>query len=263
MSKAKVRLSCRTCGAQTLIWRSQLFGATPRYKDGGKNYQCRPCWNKQRKGKPIRTRRVAPVKMICRRCGKSRDYFPGSAKDLAAPEEYTCRSCYLHLVRLGEIRRPSTLIAVSCKDCGKVRMYKPSLLYRVVGGQQVARDYCITCKNKGSRNSRWKGGPVEYARGWGERLREQIRARDDYRCQLCFSDDPTRRKLCVHHIDYTKHNHAPLNLVSLCCSCHSKTNGGDQDEWIALFHQRFKDRGLWQEELAPPMGRTETRLTCS
>lgn len=53
------------------------------------------------------------------------------------------------------------------------------------------------------------------------RLRPFIRTRDDYTCQLC-GDSPS---VDVHHIDYDTDNNDVLNLITLCCSCHGKTNG--------------------------------------
>jgi hypothetical protein len=45
-------------------------------------------------------------------------------------------------------------------------------------------------------------------------------------------------KLPVHHIDYDKKNNVPLNLISLCKSCHSKT-GYNRDNWIVYYQQKF------------------------
>jgi hypothetical protein len=39
----------------------------------------------------------------------------------------------------------------------------------------------------------------------------------------CVCNKPTQ-KLSVHHIDYDKMNSDEKNLISLCVSCHSKTN---------------------------------------
>jgi hypothetical protein len=42
------------------------------------------------------------------------------------------------------------------------------------------------------------------------------------------------KKLDVHHIDYDKKNGDPRNLVSLCKSCHIKTNY-NREYWIEYF----------------------------
>ena len=85
-------------------------------------------------------------------------------------------------------------------------------------------------KNKrfGEKNKNWKGGKSYeiYALEFNNYLKEKIRIRDNYKCQLCnkYQID-SRRKLNIHHIDYNKQNNKENNLISLCDQCHSKTNG--------------------------------------
>lgn len=77
----------------------------------------------------------------------------------------------------------------------------------------------------GELNPMWLGGKSfeSYGLGFNEKLREQIRERDNRRCGLCGGHEGDRR-LHVHHVDYNKRNNDSKNLVSLCVSCHSKTN---------------------------------------
>lgn len=42
----------------------------------------------------------------------------------------------------------------------------------------------------------------------------------------------------IHHIDYNKMNSSIANLVSLCHSCHSKTNF-NRERWLDYFKDRF------------------------
>ena len=58
-----------------------------------------------------------------------------------------------------------------------------------------------------------------------------ILKRDEYHCQYPECDttqEDNRRKsghnLHVHHIDYNHENHTPRNMITLCTSCHAKTN---------------------------------------
>lgn len=77
------------------------------------------------------------------------------------------------------------------------------------------------------KNSNWQGGKSFelYSLGWTKTCREQIRHRDGYKCQVCgVPEVECKRKLHVHHIDYDKKNIGPNNLISLCNSCHVKTN---------------------------------------
>jgi len=91
-------------------------------------------------------------------------------------------------------------------------------------------------KLSGENNHNWKGGISfeRYSQDWTDDLKEAVRKRDNYICQLCglHQDelDGWNKKLDVHHIDYQKNNLDPGNLVILCRSCHLKTNY-DRDYW--------------------------------
>ena len=94
-------------------------------------------------------------------------------------------------------------------------------------------------KQYGEDNPNWQGGISfdPYPRGWNDTLRESIRERDNFVCQLCgVHQDELDRRLQVHHIDYDKDNLDPKNLVSLCHSCHIKTNHR-RDYWLAYFRK--------------------------
>jgi len=65
-----------------------------------------------------------------------------------------------------------------------------------------------------------------YGRGWNAKLKRCVRERDGNRCSICESpQSECEGTLVVHHIDYNKRNCSPSNLITLCRSCHSKTNG--------------------------------------
>ena len=92
----------------------------------------------------------------------------------------------------------------------------------------------------GRNSSAWKGGISfePYPLGWTKTFKEQIRYRDAYKCQLCgMPEIEAGRKLDVHHIDYDKDNIAPKNLITLCHSCHSKTNH-NREYWQNFFNPR-------------------------
>ena len=98
----------------------------------------------------------------------------------------------------------------------------------------------ISEAQKGEKCYSWKGGiSFEiYPQGWDELLKDSIRQRDGYVCQICgiHQDemDGIFKKLDVHHIDYNKDNLNPDNLISLCKSCHAKTNH-NREYWIEYF----------------------------
>lgn len=89
----------------------------------------------------------------------------------------------------------------------------------------------------GNKNSNWKGGiSFElYSNNWTDDLKDSIRKRDNYTCALCglHQDellDGYIKVLDIHHIDYDKNNLNPTNLITLCRSCHMKTNY-NRDYW--------------------------------
>lgn len=81
-------------------------------------------------------------------------------------------------------------------------------------------------KRTGVNGSNWQGGKSFelYSIDWTETLRRSTRKRDNYTCQLC-SVQQGDKAFDVHHIDYNKLNCNPNNLVTLCRSCHTITNG--------------------------------------
>jgi len=89
----------------------------------------------------------------------------------------------------------------------------------------------------GEYNPCWQGGisKLPYTQDWQEDLKDAIRKRDGFTCQLCGVKQPElNRLLAVHHIDYDKENCDPRNLISLCNSCHAKT-GYERRGWKIYF----------------------------
>jgi len=89
----------------------------------------------------------------------------------------------------------------------------------------------------GEKNGNWKGGISNspYPVDWTRTLKRSIRERDGYICKSCGMEQ-TEVTHHVHHIDYNKENCDPKNLITLCNSCHSKTNL-DREYWKEYFKQ--------------------------
>lgn len=70
-------------------------------------------------------------------------------------------------------------------------------------------------------NFRSESSLEPYGRDFTDKLKEQIRKRDAYICQICgVHQSQLPRKLDIHHIDGNKKNNKPENLFSYCESCH-------------------------------------------
>lgn len=210
------------------------------------------------------------VTVTCNWCNKEFEKFPGHAK--RCKRHFCCRECYA----LWQRGRPSyertpkhrvkMSLAVSSNteamkgNSAQLRRYnlqvkKGHTWEEIYGPEKAARlrkHYRETMSGKnnpnfgnhllaGKNNPNWKGGVCRepYSFEFDEVLKEQIRQRDGYACQLCGmpQDEQITHagvKLSVHHIDYDKTNNAASNLVSLCKSCHSKTNY-NREYYMRLF----------------------------
>lgn len=77
----------------------------------------------------------------------------------------------------------------------------------------------------GKNHSNWAGGISQepYGRGWTDILKESIRLRDNYKCQICgISQEEYNSTLIIHHLNGIKTDLNPDNLLALCRSCHTK-----------------------------------------
>ena len=100
-------------------------------------------------------------------------------------------------------------------------------------------------KVSGKNSSSWKGGISfeAYPSTFNSQLRDRVRVRDNFICQLCCVPElEYYRKLDVHHIDYNKRNCKMGNLIALCHSCNSKVNK-DREKWQMFFEDNV---GEWE-----------------
>lgn len=141
------------------------------------------------------------------------------------------------------IKKMSSQQLQKCLMCGKKFHRKP---FRVKRGEGK---YCSrVCKDKhmrGERSPSWLGGKSfePYGLEFNNELKKQIRKRDNHTCQECgYTQEQLGYKLHPHHIDYDKKNNDPKNLISLCKSCHMKTNFSRAD-WTKYFNNKVTQEG--------------------
>jgi hypothetical protein len=153
------------------------------------------------------------------------------------------------------IRTTETLLKLSQSHLGQVHTdeYKERMRLINLGSQNPffnkshsveVRSFLAQRENSifyGEQNPNYRGGasnepwPLEF----NETLKEQIRERDNYLCQLCgIPQCECTRKLAVHHVDYNKLNCIPENLLSLCTRCNSKVNF-NREYWMNYFIVRM------------------------
>lgn len=89
---------------------------------------------------------------------------------------------------------------------------------------------------KGEKHHFWLDGKSfePYGIEFNEELKDAIKKRDGYVCQEC----GRKEVLSVHHIDYDKLNNSIFNLISLCTSCHTKTNS-NRKHWESYFKMKM------------------------
>ena len=95
------------------------------------------------------------------------------------------------------------------------------------------------------KNPAWRGGVADwdYSSDW-KVLARSIRDRDQWTCQLC-GEQRIRwgKNLHVHHIDGDKLNNDPLNLISLCSTCHPRGKKAQDmaDQLVEIVRSRGGD----------------------
>ena len=96
------------------------------------------------------------------------------------------------------------------------------------------------------KNPNWKGGKSfePYGPEWTSELRESIRKRDNYICQLCSLIEEEHiiiygEVLSIHHINYDKLNCSPNNLTALCKQCSARVNF-NREYWRSFFNERVR-----------------------
>lgn len=115
-------------------------------------------------------------------------------------------------------------------------------------------------QHAGANSSSWLGGISfePYTLDFNDKLRTQVRKRDNYTCQLC-GKSQNRILLAVHHIDYDKKNNVLGNLISLCghekgqSSCHGKTNY-NRPYWTTKFQKLLSDKQMVLDKEAGAIG---------
>lgn len=137
-----------------------------------------------------------------------------------------------------------------CLTCGK-EFYRSACFAKNGEGK-----YCsIECRNNGykghtpwnkgltgEKSHAWQGGISyePYSPLFNQQLKDKIRVRDNFKCQLCgIPELECNKRLSVHHIDYNKENMVDSNLISLCTKCHVKTNY-NRIYWQQYFNNKQK-----------------------
>jgi len=118
----------------------------------------------------------------------------------------------------------------------------------LVCGKNAFNTFCSNlCGGKfycGENSPGWKGGLSfePYNSKFNNKFKREIRKRDYNLCMLCLIHrEKLKKALSVHHIDYNKLNSIKENCISLCGSCHAKTNN-HRAYWEVFFKKLLAEK---------------------
>lgn len=159
-------------------------------------------------------RKAISIKKTCLICGK--EFWVGKSK--AKTAKYCSWKCFL---------QNSPREKRNCLVCGKEFLVYQYQKKKNIGFYCNQKCYgkSLSINNTGKNHPLWLGGISfePYGIEFNNCLKEKIRKRDNYQCRIC-GIKQNGRKLSVHHVDYDKTNNEDWNLITLCDSCHMKTN---------------------------------------
>jgi len=214
--KEKIIKKCKNCG--------KTFTTFP--STSNRKFCSMVCWKDFIKVKAIK----------CKYCGKT---FQPPEKG----RKFCSHECY-EKWETGQTYHYKSPVKKVCPVCGKVFFVAPYKAEKIC--------YCSRkCLGEWrAENIRGKNHPCyilgldrKYPLEFDSHLKEQIRFRDHYKCQVCGCPQiENRRALDVHHKDYDKKNCDWDNLISLCQSCHVRTNS-NRKYWKTYF------KGVLDEDL--------------
>lgn len=100
------------------------------------------------------------------------------------------------------------------------------------------------------KNPNWKGGKSfePYSVEFNKSLKEKIKNRDNYICQLCnIKEQECKEKhgrvLAVHHINYNKQDNKTNNLICLCHFCNASVNK-NRENWTSFFQTKLLKQNI-------------------
>ncbi len=168
---------------------------------------------------------------LCASCVKKGELNPNYKDGLKSKPNF-CQDCGIKISATHTPKLPKR-----CKSCANSGENHPN--FGKFASKETRKK--MSESHKGQNNSMWgKRGQLhpnyieglirKYPLAFNTELKETIRKKYSYICQLCLESGK-----CVHHIDYDKENCKEDNLTLLCRGCNVKVNYGDRNMWQQYF----------------------------
>lgn len=222
-SPAIFPVTCAICSTGFRVGRQRF--------ETSKSFTCSKACLAALRSQNMRSHRATdqPTSATCPVCGEN---FDRKASQIAKyASSYCSRECRAIGIR-GPNEKLITGSWLPCETCTRPIWRTPATLrpHNYCSHACFGLDPASKPKSKpntqGEKNWRWKGGFIPYGPGWTPTLRASIRKRDGHQCRNCGFKPTRSRQLHVHHLDGSKTNHDPANLVTLCNTCHAKHHHG-------------------------------------
>lgn len=213
---AMVLCICQRCGVEFSVQRSKAVKGRGKYCSKACHYQ----------------RHM--IALNCKVCGIEFSVYPWMVKEGRQFCGRRCHGQWMSQYRRGE-GHPSWKggeVLRECQVCGKQFSALPANV--AIGRARFCSYPCCWQWYQGPNSPSWRGGTAHepYPETFDSLFRRMIRERDNCTCIACGKPNSKH----VHHVNYVKANTTPENCVTLCHSCHSKTNF-NREQWIAFFQQ--------------------------
>jgi hypothetical protein len=225
----KVKIECLYC--------HKKFKVSPSNKNIAK-FCSKKCSGKYHSG--VRSHNyVEKVKKFCLECGEEMLLLKSRINNNRG--KFCSKECfgkYQHKIRGEKHPLWKEKIRIKCLYC---KEYFDVSLCRKNTAKFCSKK-CSSSFRKGKLGANYIHGEGynPYSLLFNKQLKEKVRVRDNFVCQLCGVPElEFNKQLSIHHIDYNKENNVINNLVSLCNKCHLKTNG-KRDYWTGYFKELLR-----------------------
>ncbi len=249
----RIEMTCQSCGAHFLVKPAQIhrrfcsqacWGAFLRsrpertcvwcgttYRSGNDRFCSRQCWRNHQRANPQQPSPETRAKNSAAHRGQVG--LRGEANPVYRHGKYARRD--MVCIVCGKTFRGkegSSCCSRACMNASQSQ--RLATLYASEKGREIKRRLSARLAKAG--NPRWRDGAslTPYAPGFTKHIKERVRGRDGGLCQRCGASPNGVRQFPVHHIDWSKANHAMDNLVTLCPKCHTHVHVNEIDASVYL-----------------------------